>query len=423
MGMVEQILAPVMLPRMVRIRQHFDATKIDDVAAVLQAELSQPQIDSTLAPGRRICLTAGSRGVDNIALILKTVAGYIKAKGATPFIIPAMGSHGGATAEGQLKVLEDYGITPDACGCEVISCMDTVEIGTTTDGQRVSIDKHAAAADGIIVIGRIKPHTGFRGPYESGIMKMMAIGLGKQRGAEACHRQGFKKMAQMVPMFGKTILENCPVLFGIGLVENAFDQTCLIRALTPAEIIDKEPEILDFARTRMPCIKIPNGDILVVDRIGKNISGDGMDPNISGTWATPYASGGFQSEHVVVLDLTDETHGNSNGLGMADVTTDRAFNKIIPDITYPNGLTSLILNVLRVPMHVRSDELAIKAAAKACTDGDRDHLRIVRIQDTLHLGEIWISEAMLADARNRDDIDILCDPAPLAFDAHGNLFD
>ena len=422
MGMVEQILAPVMLPRMVRIRQHFDATKIDDVADVLLAELSQPQIESTLLPGRRICLTAGSRGVDNIALILKTVAGYVKAKGAIPFIIPAMGSHGGATAEGQLKVLEDYGITPESCGCEVISSMDTQEIGTTSDGQRVSIDKHAATADGIIVIGRIKPHTGFRGPYESGLMKMMAIGLGKQRGAEACHRQGFKKMAQMVPMFGKTILKNCPVLFGIGLVENAFDQTCLIRALTPDEIIDKEPEILDFARTRMPCIKIPSGDILVVDRIGKNISGDGMDPNISGTWATPYASGGFQSEHVVVLDLTDETHGNSNGLGMADVTTDRAFNKIIPDITYPNGLTSLILNVLRVPMHVRSDELAIKAAAKACTDGDRDHLRIVRIQDTLHLGEIWISEAMLADARSRDDIDILGDPAPFAFDEQGNLF-
>ena len=422
MGMVEQILAPVMLPRMVRIRQHFDATKIDDVADVLLAELSQPQIESTLLPGRRICLTAGSRGVDNIALILKTVAGYVKAKGAIPFIIPAMGSHGGATAEGQLKVLEDYGITPESCGCEVISSMETKEIGTTSDGQRVSIDQHAAAAEGIIVIGRIKPHTGFRGPYESGLMKMMAIGLGKQRGAEACHRQGFKKMAQMVPMFGKTILKNCPVLFGIGLVENAFDQTCLIRALTPDEIIDKEPEILDFARTRMPCIKIPSGDILVVDRIGKNISGDGMDPNISGTWATPYASGGFQSEHVVVLDLTDETHGNSNGLGMADVTTDRAFNKMNPDVTYPNGLTSLILNVLRVPMHVRSDELAIKAAAKACTDGDRDHLRIVRILDTLHLGEIWISEAMLSDARGRDDIDILSEPAPFAFDAQGNLF-
>ena len=422
MGMVEQILAPVVLPRMVRIRQHFDIAKIDDIAGVLLAELSRPQIESTIAPGQRICLTAGSRGVANIALILKTIADYLKTRGAVPFIIPAMGSHGGATAEGQLKVLEDYGITPDACGCEVISCMETIEIGTTSDGQRVSIDKHAAAADGIIVIGRIKPHTGFRGPYESGLMKMMAIGLGKQRGAEACHRQGFKKMAEMVPLFGQTILQNCPVLFGIGLVENAFDQTCLIRALTPAEIVEKEPEILDFARTRMPCIKIPSGDILVVDRIGKNISGDGMDPNISGTWATPYASGGFQSEHVVVLDLTDETHGNSNGLGMADVTTDRAFNKMNPDVTYPNGLTSLILNVLRVPMHVRSDELAIKAAAKACTDGDRDHLRIVRIQDTLHLGEIWISEAMLADARSRDDIDILSEPAPFAFDAQGNLF-
>lgn len=333
-----------------------------------------------------------------------------------------MGSHGGATAEGQLSVLRDYNITELNCGCEIVSCMDTVEIGKTPEGQSVFIDKNAAEADGIVVIGRIKPHTAFRGDYESGIMKMMAIGLGKQFGAEACHRQGFKKMAQMVPMFGITIMQNCPVLFGIGLVENAYDKTCLIKALSPAEIVRTEPELLSIARSRMPRIKFPEGDILIVDQIGKNISGDGMDPNISGTWATPYASGGFKSEHVVVLDLTDETHGNSNGLGMADVTTERAFSKIIPDATYPNGLTSLILNVLKVPMHLLSDELAIKAAAKACTEGDRDNLRIVRIQDTLHLGEIWISEALLEAARQTPGIDIISAPEPFSFDARGNLF-
>jgi len=422
MGMVESILQPVVLPRMVRIRQQFDASKIDDVAAVVLAELERPAISSTILPGKRICLTAGSRGVDNIALVLKTIAGYLKQKGAVPFIIPAMGSHGGATAEGQLKIITDYGVTEEYCGCEIISCMDTVEIGKTPEGQAVFIDKYAAEADGIIVVGRIKPHTAFRGKYESGIMKMMAIGLGKQYGAQACHYEGFKKMAHMVPMFGQTILDNCKILFGVGLIENAFDKTAIIKALTPDEIVTEEPKLLQVAFTKMPKIKIERGDILIVDQIGKNISGDGMDPNVSGTWATPYASGGFQSQRVVVLDLTEETHGNSNGLGMADVTTDRAYHKVDADASYPNGLTSLILNVLKVPAHFRSDELALKAAAKTCTEGDRDNLRIVRIKDTLHLGEIWISESMLEEAKAMPDIEILTEPAPFAFDENGNLF-
>jgi hypothetical protein len=422
MGMVETILKSVTLPRMVRIRQQFDVCKIEDIPSAVIAELDRPEIKSTILAGKRICMTAGSRGVDNIALVLKTVASYLKEKGAVPFIIPAMGSHGGATAEGQMSILRDYGVTEEFCGCEVISCMDTVEIGKTPEGQSVFIDKYAAAADGIIVVGRIKPHTAFRGEYESGIMKMMAIGLGKQYGAEACHKDGFKKMAHMVPMFGNTIMRNCKVLFGIALIENSFDKTCIIKTLTPAEIVSEEPALLETAKKKMPSIKIGKGDILIVDQIGKNISGDGMDPNVSGTWGTPYASGGFQSERVVVLDLTDETHGNSNGLGMADVTTDRAFSKVVPDATYPNGLTSLILNVMKVPMHVRSDELAIKAAAKTCTDSDRDNLRIVRIKDTLHLGEIWISEALLEEAKQIPDIEILSEPAPFAFDEKGNLF-
>ena len=422
MSMIETILAPVQLPRMVRVRQHFDDTKIEDLPATLLAELQRPAIQSTILPGMRICLTAGSRGVDSIALVLKVVAGFLQEKGALPFIVPAMGSHGGATAEGQLEILTSYGVTEANCGCPVLSSMETVEIGKTPEGQSVYIDKNAAAADGIIVIGRIKPHTAFRGAFESGLMKMMAIGLGKQYGAEACHRQGFKHMAKMVSMFGQTVLRNRPVLFGIGLIENSFDKLCLLRALTPAEILTEEPKLLAIAKSKMPTIKIGQGDILIVDRIGKDISGDGMDPNITGTWATPYASGGFQAERVVVLDLTDETHGNSNGLGMADFTTDRAFHKMDTDASYPNGLTSLVVNVLKVPMHLRSDALAIKAAAKTCTEGDRDHLRIVRIKDTLHLGEIWISEPMLEDARKTDGVEIIGEPVEFGFDEMGNLF-
>lgn len=422
MGMIEEILKPVKLPNMVRIRQIFDESKVEDVAATVRAELERDEIASSIKPGMRISLSCGSRGVDNIALVLKTIATFVKEKGATPFIIPAMGSHGGALAEGQLKIVNDFGVTEEYCGCEIISCMDTVEIGKTPTGLAVYIDKHAAEADGMIVVGRIKPHTAFRGEYESGLMKMLAIGYGKQYGAEACHFEGFKRMAEMVPMFGKTIIDNCNVMFGVGLIENAFDKTCIIKALTPAEIVTEEPKLLKIAFSKMPKIKIESGDILIVDQIGKNISGDGMDPNVSGTWATPYASGGFQKHRVVVLDLTEETHGSSVGLGMADATTIRATGKADPDATIPNSLTSLILNVVKTPPAFRSDKLAIQAAAKTCTESDRDNLRIVRIKDTLHLSEIWISEAMLEEAKAMPDIEILSEPAPFAFDENGNLF-
>ncbi len=422
MGMVEEILKPVKLPRMVRVRQKFDETKIEDVAAAVRAELERDEIKSSIKPGMRVCLPCGSRGVDNIALILKTIADFVKEQGATPFIIPAMGSHGGALAEGQLKIVNDFGATEEYCGCEIISCMDTVEIGKTPEGQSVFIDKYAAEADAMVVVGRIKPHTAFRGEYESGLMKMLAIGFGKQYGAEACHFEGFKEMAHMVPMFGKTILDNCNVIFGVGLIENAFDKTTIIKALTPAEIVTEEPKLLKTAFTKMPRIKFESGDILIVDQIGKNISGDGMDPNVSGTWATPYASGGFQKHRVVVLDLTEETHGSSVGLGMADATTRRAADKANSDLTIPNSLTSLLLNVAKTPATFRSDKLAIQAAAKTCSESDRDNLRIVRIQDTLHLGEIWISEALLEEAKAMPDIEILSEPAPFAFDENGNLF-
>ncbi|MDD5602807.1 MAG: lactate racemase domain-containing protein [Eubacteriales bacterium] len=422
MSVAEDILRTVELPRMIQVRQHFDRAKITDVAGAVLSELEKPEISSKVCAGHRICLTAGSRGVSNIALVLKTVAGYLRSKGAIPFIIPAMGSHGGATSEGQAAILGDYGITEKYCGCEIISSMEITGTGTTPDGQEVYIDKHAAEADGIIVINRIKPHTAFRGPYESGLMKMMAIGLGKQYGAEACHKNGFKLMAEMVPAFGKTILKNCKILFGVGIIENAFDETYMIKALTPPEIITEEPKLLKIAKTRMPSIRFDTADVLIVDRIGKNISGDGMDPNITGTWATPYASGGFSSERVAVLDLTDESGGNAVGIGMADVTTDRAVNKISTDASYPNCLTSLVLNIIKIPMHFRNDEFAIKAAVKACTGGNRDAgLRIIHISDSLHLEDIWISEPMLEEAVRKEGVEIVGKPLPFAFNGEGNL--
>ncbi len=261
-----------------------------------------------------------------------------------------MGSHGGATAEGQRRVIEGYGVTEAFIGCEIRSSMETVLIGTAPNGKPVRIDKNACEADGIIVCGRVKPHTGFRGPYESGIMKMMAIGLGKQFGAEIIHEDGFGRFREYIPMFGTVILRNAPILCGLALLENGYDQTREIVSLTPEEIITKEPELLLRAKGYMPRILFDSCDVLIVDQMGKNISGDGMDPNISGRFPTPFAEGGINAQRVAVLDLTEESHGNACGIGLADITTSRLFHKIDLEQTYPNAITNTVVGEMKIPM-------------------------------------------------------------------------
>ena len=246
MEIIESLLKDVSIPRFVKVRQNFSDEHIppEKIPDAVRSALSRPAIAGTVKPGMRICLTCGSRGIDNIVAITAAVAEFCKARGAQPFAIPAMGSHGGATAQGQLEVLRSLGITEESIGCPIHAAMDTVRIGSTEEGEPVYIDRHAAEADGIIVINRIKPHTSFRGTYESGLMKMMAIGLGKQKGAETCHADGFPQMHRKVPLFGKAILKNAPVLFGLGILENAFDHTARLHALTPEEIITEEPVLL-----------------------------------------------------------------------------------------------------------------------------------------------------------------------------------
>lgn len=289
MGVVSELLADIPLPRMRKVRQKFDAAciEVQDIPRRIEEEFSRSEISETIRPGMEIAITAGSRGIANIPLILSAIVEEVKKRGALPFLVPAMGSHGGATAEGQAEVLREYGITEDTVGCEIRSSMETVVVGKTSDGRPVYVDRNAAGADGIIVCGRIKPHTGYRGKYESGIMKMMAIGLGKQKGAEEIHADGFGEMYRNIPLYGEVILRNAPVLFGLAILENAYDQTRELAALTPEEILQKEPELLERAKSYMPCILFPDCDVLVVDRIGKNISGDGMDPNITGRFPTP----------------------------------------------------------------------------------------------------------------------------------------
>ena len=310
-----------------------------------------------------------------------------------------MGSHGGATAQGQLDVLTSFGITEESIGCPIRSSMETVCIGHTDEGHPVHIDRYAAEADGIILINRIKLHTSFRGEYESGLMKMMAIGLGKQKGAETCHAEGFPRMHHMVPLFGKVILENAPVAFGLGILENAFDKTAQLHALTPAQIITEEPKLLKVAASLMPSLGFESCDVLVVDEIGKNISGCGMDPNISGVFATPGMTGGISAQRRCILSLTEETHGNGYGMGAADVVTQRLYDQLDLDMVYPNSITSTSLGFAKVPVIVDTEENAIKLCIRTCHRIDKDNPRIIRIKNTLELSEFEISEAMIPEMK------------------------
>ncbi len=426
MKTVTDLIRNVPLPPMYRVREKFDGARIPDAELldVLRAELSRPALKSRIRPGMRVALTCGSRGIYRYRDLARTIVEFLKDCGAEPFIVAAMGSHGGATSEGQRDILTGYGITEEAMGCPVLCGMDTVEIGKSpVRGRPVRIDRNAASADGIFLFNRVKPHTSYRGRYESGLMKMMAIGLGKQHGADDIHGQSPAIMHELIEEYGRTILANCPVLGGIALLENAYDQTCRIRGLTPEEIISDEPQLRDESYTTIAQLLFDRTDVLVVDRIGKNISGDGMDPNVTGRFCTKYASGGIDAEKVVVLDLTDETHGNAQGVGLADVTTRRLVSKMKLEMTYPTGVTNTFLHLMKIPMIMDNDREAIQLALRSCPEAeDPEHKKLIRIPDTAHLETIEISEGLLAAARENPDIEIVEGPYFWDFDAEGNLF-
>jgi hypothetical protein len=413
------------IPKVAPVAQKFDSTHINDIQAEIRRQFSFSENARELEKikqGDSVAITAGSRGISNIALVIKEVVRMVGEKGGLPFVFPAMGSHGGASVGGQKKLIAEYGITDDLVGAPIKATMDVTDIGKTSDGRPVYIDAFAAAADHIIVINRIKAHTAFRGAYESGLMKMMVIGMGKQVGAETCHDRGFGHMAEDLPIFGNAILAHAPVLFGIGLIENAYDETCRIEIMPAKEIPKREPDLLNFAIEKMGRILISNIDVLVVDRIGKNISGDGMDPNITGRFPTPYGSGYLTAQRVVVLDLTDETHGNCFGIGMADFTTKRLFDKSDLAVMYINAMTSTLLPATKIPVIAANQREAIRLCIKTCNNIDRQNPRLIRIADTLHLGHILVSEALLPEVQNHSQMEILDKPFDMHFDKNGNLF-
>lgn len=420
-NVISDILENQAIPKMARVRQKLDSTRISDIPLAIEQEFAKPEIAGTVKKGASIAITAGSRGVANIALILREVVAQVKRLGAEPFLIPAMGSHGGATVEGQLEILSGLGITEEAVGAPIKSSMTVVPIGTQEDGKTVYIDSFAEKADGIIIVGRIKPHTCFRGPFESGLYKMMVIGLGKQKGAEACHEEGFGRMAHNIKTFGDVILKEAPILFGVAIVENAFDDTAIIEAIPRWDIPEREPVLLEKSRALMPSIAIRDIDVLIVDTIGKNFSGDGMDPNITGSFCTPFASGGPTVQRYVVLDLSEESHGNSIGAGMADVGTKRLFDKIDFDAAYPNALTCTVVMGVRIPMIMKNDQAAIRAALFTCVDIDVDAPRIVRIPNSSHIETIYVSEGLKDEVLASPELELLEDFHPVEFDEDGNI--
>ena len=421
MSPLDALLEPVPIPGMVIVKQQFERPILDDIEGETVRQLNLKGVLSLIKPGRSIAIAVGSRGISNQALIVKKLVTEIKKREGVPFIVPAMGSHGGATADGQRDMLVGLGISEEFVGAPINATMDVTHIGTSHTGVPAYIDAIAYAADGIIFINRIKPHVAFRGPYESGMMKMLTIGLGKQKGAENCHNLGMGKMAENIPAIGKVILEKAKILFGIGLIENAYHETCRIEVLKKNEIETVEPDLLLEANWLMPKLYIDRLDVLIIDEIGKNISGTGFDTNVVGRYHTPYAHGGPEITRIACLDLTEQSHGNANGLGILDFTTMRAYKKFNFEQTYPNSLTSTVPTSVKIPMVLKNDKQAIQAAIKTCNILEKEKVRLMRIKNTISLGEIEISESLIEEADRHKDMQIVGDKYDFPFDDGGNL--
>jgi len=411
----------VPFPKMIKVRQIFPKKIVRDIPAAVRAELLRPAIRQRIRPGARVAIAVGSRGIANLALIVGTLIRELKEQGAEPFVVPAMGSHGGATAEGQRAVLAEYGITEEGVGAPVLSSMEVEEIGRLPSGLPVYFDRLALQADAIIPVNRIKPHTSFRGPVESGLIKMLTIGLGKHKGATTVHQEGFARFAENLLAAGRLILQRVPVAFGLAILENAFDQTAHLEAILPEDIEARERELLEEARRLMARLLFEQLDVLVVDRMGKEISGTGMDPNVLGRYTFPWMSGGPSINRIVVLDLTEKSRGNATGVGLADIVTRRLVDKIDWRSTYLNVITSTNLGAARIPVTMDNDREAVALAIRTANRSDLEKVELARIKSTLELEEIWISEALWEKNRGRSDLVPLGALEEMAFDAAGNL--
>jgi hypothetical protein len=409
------------LPRWALVRHRIDPSELDDVAAAVAEALAT--VADRIRAGDRVCLAVGSRGIDRIAEVTAAAVASIRAMGASVFIVPAMGSHGGATADGQLAVLASLGITEASVGAEIRSSMDVVQVGEV-DGIPVVLDRHAAQeADVIIPINRVKPHTDFTGPVESGLLKMIAIGLGKQVGADTFHGRGFATFAELIPRVAAHTLALGTIPFGLALLENGHARLRRIEAVRADGMFEREQELRDEADGYLARLPTADLDVLVIDRIGKDISGLGMDSNVVGRYYTGPTGRGPSIQRIVVRDLTDETDGNAVGIGMADVVLRDAVDRMDAASTYMNCVTAKTPEGARIALTVDTDRQAIDVAIACCLNVEVGTARMARILDTKHLGWFYASEALLDELRAGGRCEIDGEPAEIAFDAAGRLTD
>jgi hypothetical protein len=414
-------------PRMIRVRQKFDARRIADVPAEVAAQLATLKLGNKVKPGQTVAITAGSRGIAHIGQIIRTAVDHVKSLGGVPFIVPAMGSHGGGTAEGQVQILEHYGITPEKMGCELRASMETIIVDRTPQGIPVHFDKHASQADHVLIVGRIKPHTGFVGDVESGLHKMMLIGLGKHEGAKIYHRAiADYSFMEIIMAVGESVIQKCRVAGGIGIVENAYDETALIEAVPPEKFLERETQLLKLAIQWLPRLPFPYCDLLIIDKMGKNISGTGMDTNVIGRKYNDHAATDrdtVRCKRIFVRGLTHETHGNATGIGIAEFINQRTADAIDRKITAINCITGLHPTAAMIPIAFDTDREVVTNALHTCGLVEPPNSKVIQIPNTLHLAEVLVSEAYLPQFAERADLEQLSEPEAMGFDARGDLSD
>jgi hypothetical protein len=409
------------LPGWALVRRSFDRAEIEDVRAAVDGALAT--VRHMVPAGARVCLAVGSRGIDRIDQVVAAAVAALRAAGAEVFVVPAMGSHGGATADGQIEVLASLGVTPERIGCEIRASMATVRLGEV-NGIPVFIDRIAVQeADAIVPINRVKPHTDFSGPVESGLLKMIAIGLGKQLGADTFHARGFHEFAELIPAVAAFTLARAPIPFGLALVENGYARLARVEVVPAAEMEARERLLRDVADALLSRLPFDALDVLVIDRIGKDISGLGMDSNVVGRYYTGSTGRPPYIQRIFVRDLTDATEGNAVGIGMADVVHRRAVDRMDAVATYMNCVTAKTPEGARIALTAGSDRQGLDIALACCLQVEPATARIARIRDTKHLEWFLASEPLLAELRARHDCEVQGPPAAIGFDADDGFID
>lgn len=409
-------------PNLVPIKQKFDQQKITDLKQIITQEFARAEIKNTIKPGQRIAVAVGSRGIAGLQEIVTLMVANIKQLGGNPFIVPAMGSHGGATSEGQIRVLESYGITESLVGAPIVSSMETIELSKSKFGESIYFDKNAYNADGVILVNRVKPHTDFKGPYESGLMKMLVIGLGKHKGAAWAHARGVDQFIDLILQTGIEIIKKTKILFGLAVLENAYKEIAHVETVLADDIYEREPQLLKWASSLMGRIIPKEFDILLVEEIGKDVSGTGMDTNVISRSVSGLP--GFDDlkyQRLVVFDLTDTTEGNACGIGLADITTKKAVNKINFNYLYTNSLTASILESAKIPVVMENEKHAVMAAMLTCHRINLNAPKIIFIKNTAELDHILVSEPLAKVLDKNSSVEIIGNSLPMEFSKEGIL--